>query len=149
MEFKTIKTQIVELPIPANTTLRTFKFPTQNFLRLKQIVSMEVYTANDMSVTPQGFGLITTANLMSGFLSFYGDNPEAANAQGDWMQQIGLPSIHRLNNFIDPFAQGLYTMEPRNFVWEKSKLEFFATVGNDTDISLLLLVGYMGNEGDN
>jgi hypothetical protein len=149
MEFITIKQQLVELPILANTTLRKFNFPTQNFLRAKNIVSIEIYTVNDMTVSPQGNTLPTTGNLTSGYLTLYGDNPEAKNADGEWLQQIALPSLHRINNLIDPFVFGLYTLQPRKIVWEKSYVELFAAAGNTANLSFLFLVGYQGNEGDN
>jgi hypothetical protein len=149
MEFVNIKTQLVELPVTASTTLRKFNFPTQNFLRAKQITSIEILSVTDMSVSPQGNTLPTTANLTSGYLTLYGDNPEKTNADGEWMQQIPLPVLHRINNGVDPFVFGLYTLVPRKIVWEKSYIEVFAALGNNAALSFLFLVGYQGNEGDN
>jgi hypothetical protein len=149
MEFKCIKSQLVENPIVAASTKSRFYFPTQNFLRLKQIVSIEILTNLDASQAPSGNDVTTGADLISGYLTLYGDNPEAANAQGEWVQQIPLISLHRINNGVDPFVFGLFNMLPRNIVWEKSYVETFPALTPDTDTSFLFQVGYLGNEGDN
>lgn len=159
MEFKMIKSQLVELVIPAAPgSLRKFTFETQNFLRLKQIVSLEVLTDLDASVSPQGNTPLTGAQLITGYITFYGKNPEptvdsgtgkATYSDGEWVQQIPLSTLHRLNNGTDPFVFGLLNMVPRNIVWEKSYVEFFADLGNETSACVLFNVGYSGNEGDN
>jgi|SRR5579859_192834 hypothetical protein len=150
MEFKAIKSQLVENPINAGSTKNQFNFPTQNYLRLKQIVSIEVLSTADITVCPSGNDVISSAILKQSFLTIYGDNPEAPNAQGQWIEQIPLVSLHRLNNGTDPFVFGLFNMIPRNIVWEKSFITIFGTFtppSNNT--SFVLNVGYMGNEGDN
>jgi hypothetical protein len=149
MEFTCIKSQIVENPINAGATKQKFNFPTQNYLRKKQIVSIEIFTSTDQTVSPSNNAVTTAAVNKTGYLTLYGDNPEAPNAQGEWIQQIPLSSLHRLSNGVDPFVFGLFNMLPRNIVWEKSYVELFATFTPDVDTSFLFNVGYMGNEGDN
>ncbi len=149
MEFKCIKSQLVENPIIAGSTKSRIYFPTQNFLRLKQIVSIEILTVTDASQAPSGNDVITKAMMISSYLTLYGDNPEAENAQGEWVQQIPLSTLHRINNGADPFVFGLFNMLPRNIVWEKSYIETFPAITPDNDTSFLFQVGYMGNQGDN
>lgn len=149
MEFKAIKLQLVENPIIAASTKSRIYFPTQNFLRLKQIVSIEVFSNLDASTAPSGNAVATGAMIISGYLTLYGDNPEAPNAQGEWVQQIPLSSLHRINNNTDPFVFGLFNMMPRNVVWEKSFVETFPAITPGADTSFLFQVGYMGNQGDN
>lgn len=150
MEFKCIKSQLVENPINAGSTKNQYNFPTQNYLRLKQIVSLEILCITDMTVAPSGNDLISSALLQQSYLTLYGDNPEAPNAQGQWLEQIPLVSLHRISNGTDPFVFGLFNMNPRNIVWEKSFVTIFGTFTppvNNT--SFVFNVGYMGNEGDN
>jgi hypothetical protein len=150
MEFKCIKSQLVENPINAGSTKNRYNFPTQNYLRLKQIISIEVLTVNDISVCPSGNDVITEAILKQSFLTLYGDNPEAPNAQGEWIEQIPLTALHRISNGTDPFIYGLFNMVPRNIVWEKSYIDIFGTVPTlENNTSFVLNVGYQGNEGDN
>lgn len=150
MEFTTIKSQIVENPINAGSTKNQFNFPTQNYLRLKQIVSIEVLTTNDMTVAPSGNAVISDAILKQSYLTLYGDNPEAPNAQGQWIENVPLASLHRIINGTDPYVFGLFNMTPRNIVWEKSFITIYGTFTSPgSDTSFLLNVGYMGNQGDN
>jgi hypothetical protein len=149
MSFTNIKSQIVELQVAANSTLQRFTFDTQNFLRLKNIVSLQVYTTNDMTTSPLGNTLPTTANVKGAYLTLYGQNPENTSAQGVWLQQIPLWDMHNLINGVDPYVFDLYTLMPRVIVWEKSYIDTTAVLGNDTALSWVFNVGYCGNQGDN
>lgn len=151
MEFKCIKSQLVESnPVLAGIVKSRVQFPTQNFLRLKQIVSIEILTPNDVSALPSGNGILASTIMKQSFLTLYGDNPEAPNAQGEWLQQIPLFTLHRLSNGTDPFVFGLFNMLPRNIVWEKSYIDIIGTYSApEADSAFVFNVGYMGNEGDN
>jgi hypothetical protein len=157
MDFLNVKTQIVEIPVAAGTTLGQFKFPTQDFLRQKYIISIETYSVNDVAFAPSGNPLPTEANLKACFLQLYGQNPEAVDAEGikssgdgQWMDNIPLVSLHRTFNGVDPAVRDLYGMIPRTIIWEKSFINLAngQVLGNDAPISFLLLVGYIGNVGD-
>lgn len=148
MNFSYIKTQIVELPVLANSTLQSFNFPTQNFLRQKQIMSIEIYSVHDMTLSPLGNVLPTTANLSTAYLTLYGENPEDPEAKGVWIENFPLWSLHRLNNGTDPFVFELPVFMPRNIVWEKSSIITGAVLGNTSNLSWVLNVGYQGNLGD-
>lgn len=149
----------MELPVIANTTLTNPKFPTQDFLRSKFIVSIETFSVHDIAFAPSGNTLPTTANLMASFLTLYGQNPEPVDAQGipssgdgQWMENIPLVSLHRATNAVpDPYVRQLYMMKPRVIVWEKSfvSLANGQTLGNSAALSFVFLVGYIGNAGDN
>src|ERR1700749_281063 len=157
MDFLNVKTQVLELPVIAGTTLAQFKFPTQDFLRQKYIISIEAFSAVDVPFAPSGTAVITSANLKNAFLQLYGQNPEAVDAQGikssgdgTWMDNIPLVAMHRTFNGTDPAVRDLYGMVPRTIIWEKSfvNLANGQTLGNDAAISFLFLVGYIGNAGD-
>jgi hypothetical protein len=158
MDFLNVKSQILELPVIAGTTLAQFKFPTQDFLRQKYIISIEAYNASDVPFAPSGNAVITAANLSNSFLQLYGQNPEAVDAQGikssgdgQWMDNIPLVSLHRtINGTPSPYVRDLFGMVPRTIIWEKSfvNLANGQVLGNETAISYLFLIGYIGNAGD-
>lgn len=150
--FNVIKTTLIELPFIQNDASLQRYFPVQNFLRTKKVVSIEVYSANDYPNSP-----ITPVNVLpdstqfkTAFLTLYGDNPETQDAPAVWMDTIPFPSMHRVNNGIDPFVFEQYTMIARKIVWEKSYIQLTEALANtDAATSFCLLVGYLGNEGDN
>lgn len=148
MNFSNIKTQIVELPVAANSTLQSFNFPTQNFLRMKQIISIEVYSVNDLTLSPLGNTLPTKANLSGAYMTLYGQDPENTDSNGVWIESFPLWSLHRLNNGTDPFVFDLFTMVPRNIVWEKSSINIGDVLGNTDPLSFVFNVGYQGTQGD-
>lgn len=148
MNFKTVKTQIVEIPVTANSTLTKFNFNTENFLRSKQIISIEAYTVNDYTDSPLGNTLPTSDNFKSAYLYLYGDNPEDPGAKGVWLQGIPMWNLHRLNNLTDPYVFELFELVPRVIVWEKSYITTQDVLGNTVNLSWMLNVGYIGNEGD-
>lgn len=150
-----IKYELVELVVPANSTLTVFTFDPQPHLQNEKIVSLEVYTVNDLTSSPQGNGLPTTANFQSAYLNLYGADPDSPlNANpvnsnppppmGNWMKPIPLWSLHRLNNGTDPYVFELFEIEPRNIIWNKSIIQTGAVLGNSAPVSWLVLVGYTG-----
>lgn len=158
--FWTVKTQLVEIPIETITTTKTsFKFPTQDFLRGKYIVSIEAFNVLDVPVAPtSGFAVITAANMANGFLTLYEQNPEPVDAQGiessgegQWNELIPLVSLHRTQNTTpSAFTRGLTLFQPRIIIWEKSYIQLAngTTLANGAAVSFLLQVGYVGNAGD-
>jgi len=158
--FWTVKTQLVEIPIETvGTTKTSFKFPTQDFLRGKFIVSIEAFNVSDVPVAPNsGFAVITATNMQNAFLTLYEQNPEPVDAQGiessgegQWNELIPLISLHRVQNTTpSPFTRGLTLFQPRVVIWEKSyrQLANGTTLGNAAATSFLSQVGYVGNAGD-
>jgi hypothetical protein len=155
-----VKSQLVEISIPtANTTLTQFKFPTQDFLRGKYIISIESLNVHDVPVSPIGNAVITYVNMQNSFLTLYEQNPEATDAQGitssgegQWNENIPLVTLHRLQNAsTDAYTSELPIFTPRVIVWEKSYVQLAngTTLGNGAAVSFLFQVGYIGNAGDN
>ena len=144
--FNYNKTQLVELVVPANDGRLRFNFPTQNFLRYSgiKINSIETFSANDLSLSAQGNILPTEANLKSAYVTFYGDQPDDPGAMGDWLQEIPLWSLHRMSNNTDPYVRDLFTLIPRNIVWEKSSITLGAALANGSQLSFVFNVGYEG-----
>lgn len=156
-----IKYQIVEVQVDAGNTQPQFNFPPQPFLVGKKIVSIETYTVNDMTNSPVfGNTLPTSAQFLTLFLTLYGADPDAPSnaqpvatlgqqpAQGNWIRTVPLTSLHRLNNFVDPYAYELFEIVPRNIAWEQSNILCRAAGGlnPNANLSIVLLVGYTGIE---
>lgn len=158
MDFLNVKQQLVELPVITGSNLSQFKFPTQDFLRQKYIVSIEAYCDQDITFAPTGNVLPTGANLQTSFLTLYGQNPEQRDQQGiessgdgQWLELIPLIALHRTQGITAiPFVRGLYGMVPRVIIWEKSYVSLGngQTLGNEAPVSYCFLVGYIGNAGD-
>lgn len=167
----TIKTQLVELFVQGvastgNNNTR-FYFVDQPFLRSKSIISLETYFFEDSAgigdsggmLAPSGTPLVTAAVAASAYLSMYGNDPETPPvnptsgvtrapgtvvAQGEWVQQFPLVSLHRVNNIASPFVFAKETFIPRIFVWEKSYITIPVTGVFTDNFSFLFNVGYMG-----
>lgn len=153
----TIKTQLVELQIPAGATGTRFYFNDQPFLRSKSIVSLEVYNSTDVPASPTNVALATSDQLIAGFLTMYGNDPETPPvnptsglqvnnqvvAQGEWIQNFPLTSLHRVAG-ANPYVFMKETFIPRIWVWEKSYVTFPVSPDPETAISILFNVGYMG-----
>lgn len=149
--FQNIKTQIVEVPFNLNDTRQRVSFPTQDFLRAKQIISIEVFTSVELPLAPVSLQpLPTSAQMKSAFLTLYGDNPENPGAKGVWIDNVPMWTLHRTNDLTNPYVRDVYSLVPRNITWEKSFIWLTAPLGNTgTPITFTFLVGYSGNEGDN
>ncbi len=148
--FKVIKQQIVECPFNANDTRTQVNFPTNNFLRMKDIVSIEFFTRAVMPISPVlKFQTPTSAQMLTATLSFYGANPEADNAHGIWLENIPCIRFYNIQNGTDPFERRPFIMIPRNIVWEKSFVQLSTALGEANPTSFCFLVGYTGNDGDN
>ena len=148
-DFVQIKSQIVELVVPANSTQVNFTFNFQQFLGQKNIISLETFTINDMPVSPLGNILPTYAQLSNAFVTFYGQNPEDTSSNGIWLSEIPMVTLHRMINGTDPYVRDLYSQMPRVIVWEKSKITLATgNLGNEAQLSFVFQVGYSGNMGD-
>lgn len=164
----TIKTQLVELfvqgaPDPGNNNTR-FYFVDQPFLRSKNVVSLETYFNSDNLgdgglTSPSGTPVFAGPLVANAYLSLYGNDPETPPrnptsgvttapggvvAQGEWIQNFPLLSLHRVNNQTDPFVFAKETFIPRIIVWEKSYVTIPIAGGFIDNACFLFNVGYTG-----
>jgi hypothetical protein len=147
MSFYNTKLSFVEL-VGLNTTQRRFQFGQEQFLRQKQIVSIEVFTANDMVTSPQNNPVMDSTLLKNSYVTFYGGDPENTTSYGEWLWRIPMVSLHRLNNATDPFTFDLFRLVPQQIIWEKSYIETEVDL-TSAPMSFIFSVGYMGTGGDN
>lgn len=142
------KVQIIEIPIAGvsgGNTLTTVTFPDQPFLRNKFINFVEVFTVNDMSLSPLGNPPLTEAQMKTAYLSLYSQDPETHADFGEWTERIPFVDMHRMSNGTDPFTYYRYEIAPRQVQWEKSKVFFASALGNTAAVSILLSVGYQNS----
>lgn len=153
--FEVMKSAIIELVVPAGSTKLSFTFDPQPFFNGKKIVSIEIYSSNDMTLSPLNNAVATPAAISTGYLTLYGADPSSPNNQnavntnpappyGEYNQQIPLWDLHRLNNGTDPFVEDIYQMVPRNITWNKSYINLGAALAPAEATSFMLSVGYIG-----
>jgi hypothetical protein len=167
----TIKTQLVELLVQGvastgNNNTR-FYFNDQPFLRSKNIVSLETYFAEDSQGIGESGGMLAPSNTLavaaavgtSAYLTLYGNDPETPPvnptsgqtkapggvvAQGEWIQQFPLVSLHRINNGNSAFVFAKETFIQRIIIWEKSYITIPVAGAFTDNFSFLFNVGYTG-----
>jgi len=141
----TVKTAIVEIAVPAGTTIQQFKFGTQDFLRNKLITSIEAYTVNDLTTSPNGNTLPTTANFQTAYLVLYGEDPELVNRDAYTQYYIPMWDLHNLvNSAADPYNNNKFTIVPQLIYFEKSFVQIGAALGNESTLSWLFKFSYVG-----
>lgn len=166
-----VKTQLVELfvqgiPSTGNQGTR-FYFNDQPFLRSKPIISLETYFFEDSAgigssggmISPANNPVVTAAIGTSSYLTLYGNDPETPPkfpqsgqttaqsgvvAQGEWIQQFPLSSLHRVNDGTKSFVYDLSTWIPRIIIWEKSYVTLPIPSANTANYSFIFNVGYIG-----
>jgi hypothetical protein len=128
-----LKTQmVVSNPLAISSAQLRLYFPTQVFLRDKNILSIEVFTEVDMPVSPNGNILPSSANIKQCFLTLYSNDPENPTATGEYVENFPLTALHRLVNGTDPYVFQLPEFIPRCIVWEKSYIDFAPVTGGAT-----------------
>lgn len=140
------KTQILELVVQANATSGVFNFTPQYFLNDKEIISLELYSPNDVTKSPQGFPLMPVSAIDMAYLNLYfTDN---YGGSGIWVNNLPLWSLHRLVNGTDPYVRDLFGFNKYALQWEKCNITLPAAPGNGVTSSFLFNVGYIDPCGD-
>lgn len=154
MESKVIfyKAQSLELVVngaSGGNTQGQFQFQPQPFLQGKNISSIEVYSANDVTVSPLQNALVTVAQLKSSFITLYmqyavSGQTGKLGTPGNWVQQMPLWNLHRISNGSDPYVRDLFQLYLPVITWEKSYITYTATggLGNTSNLSYLFNIGY-------
>jgi hypothetical protein len=138
------KTQILELIVQGGSTSGVFNFTPQYYLNDKQIISMELFSANDVSVSPQGFPLMPSTAISKAYLNLYfTDNFDGS---GIWVNNLPLWQLHRLVNGMDPYVRDLFGFNKYCIQWEKSNVTVPGGPGNGDTSSFLFNVGYIDQE---
>lgn len=136
--------QLVELPIPANSSASKFPYPdipqlrddtTQDII----IAGLQIYTIENAPKTPNGNTVGTTAQLVNLFLTLYIDGEESVN----------LIPVMNLQNIFGPTTAGtsMQTFErlKTDYLkvdWNKSYYSVGTPYLNNAAFSVLLSVYY-------
>jgi hypothetical protein len=140
-----IKSQLVELVNPANSTATKLQFFDLPYLRFKQITGIEVLNVNDASKSPTNKDVVTNAQMIKSYLTLYLNDPSNPNNVGEWIQQVPLSLMHRVQNAsTDPFVRQGYNLVGQTVYWEKCFLNFASSLGNTSDVSFLFNVYFKG-----
>lgn len=153
--FEVMKSAIIELVVPAGSSKLSYTFDPQPFFNGKKIVSIEIYSANDYTLSPLNNAVAPSTAISTGYLTLYGADPSSPNnanavntnpapPYGEYVQQVPLWDFHRLNNGTDPFVYDIYQMVPRNITWNKSYITLGAAFTPDDATSFMFSVGYIG-----
>lgn len=119
MANKINKTQLIELIVPASTTATRFNIPDQPLLRYKKTLSIEIYNANDVTVSPSGNATVTAANVQRSFLTLYINEPDGTS--GEYVQNIPLTSLHRIAyGTTVPYVFDIAEFANKQIDWSKS-----------------------------
>jgi len=140
-----IKSQLVELVNPANSTATKLQFFDLPYLRFKQITGIEILNQNDVSLSPTGKTVITNTQMKQSYITLYSNDPSNPNNVGEWIQQVPLALLHRVqNSATDPFVRQGYNLVGQTIYWEKCFLNFSGSLANVTDVSFLFNVYFKG-----
>lgn len=140
-----LKSQILELVVAGvsgGNTQVVMYFTDQPFLRDKLLNSIECYNATDIPKSPLGNALVSSAQMSEAYLTLYGDDPESIDGAGQWVQQVPLVSLHRVNNGSTPYVFQLDDFYPRKITWEKSFITLTTALANTTNLSFIFNIGY-------
>lgn len=152
-DFATRKRQLVELAVPGvagtGNTGTSFNFPDQPYLKTLPCWGLEILTVNDVTKSPTGNALITSAILKTAFISLYCTDTDTAPADGGgalglWLENIPLSDLHYISNGTDPFTYNKFLLTGQKIYWEKSLIKLNTAMANTTTLSFCLMVDYTG-----
>jgi hypothetical protein len=134
---------MIETVLSAGSTQGQLNFAPQYYLQNKPHLMLETYTGNDQPLSPQGNTVWTLAQIQQCFVTFYTTDPGDPTTQGLWISNLPLIALHNMQNNTDPFVREKFLLMGQCIIWEKSYIQLPASgLGNGTDISLLLNVGF-------
>jgi hypothetical protein len=140
-----IKSQLIELIFPANSTATKFQFQDQPYLRNKQITGIEFFNDNDMDASPTGNAIATNGQMQKTYLTLYLNDPGNPQNVGEWIQNVPASILHRVqNNSNDPFVRKAYDLVGQVIYWEKCFLTFSSPLGNAANVSFLFNIYFKG-----
>lgn len=151
MEREVYYSQLLEFVVQPST-FQKIQFQDQPLLRGARIYSLEVYTADDISISPLGNAVISAADLATGYFIGYTSDPTfqfvpdsgTNNQAGLWLDHIPLIDMHKIQS-VDGNAfnrDGFNLVGNQTIFWEKSSIYFGGPVTFGDVTSILLRVNY-------
>lgn len=140
-----IKSQLIEIVIPAASTATKIQFQDFPYLRGKQITGIETFTVNDISTSPTGKTVVTNAIAIKSYLTLYLNDLQNPNNVGEWIQNVPLASMHRVQNSAnDAFVRKAMDMVGQVVYWEKCYITLGSAAAPVADTSYLFNIYFKG-----
>lgn len=143
---------LLEFIVPVGTTFK-IQIQDQQLLQGARITDLEVFSSNDISVSPLGNRVIGIADLITGYFNAYASDPTVPfipnannnNNAGLWLSPVPLVDMHKVQTGTDPFVRDGFRLAGNSTVfWGKSDFAFpDGLVTADTPQSLLMRVSYL------
>lgn len=145
--FRIKKSQLVELKVfgvtGGNSGTR-FQFQDQPYLRFKPVMGLETVNANDVPQSPTGANVVSSAQLIKGFLTLYINDVDDPGSVGEWIQNVPLTLLKRTQDqqggTIAPFVRQPFLLAGQTIIWDKSYVTLSSPLNNTTDLSFLFNV---------
>lgn len=146
---KVKKSQLIELVlagVAATGNQQTkIQFPDQPYLRNKRILGIEFLNVNDMTLSPSNNTPCSTAQSKAAYLTLYLNDPGAPENKGEWIQDVPLSVLHRIQNSAnDPFARQMFDLVGQLVYWEKCFVSLPVAFANVANVSFLFQVYFEG-----
>lgn len=142
---KVIKTQLIELISPANSTATKIQFADQPYLRGKQVLGIEIFTSSDVNNSPTNHPVFSASAQEKCYLTLYLNDIGQPQNVGEWIQNVPFMSMHRVQNANnEPFVRQLFELQGQVIYWEKCYVNASSSLGNVVDTSFLFQVYFKG-----
>lgn len=147
--FQNKKTQLIEIVsngIAGGNNSQRIQFPDQPYLRGRKIWLLETFSISDLTISPGGNALPTTAQLQGAYVTLYMDDIGNASAQGEYMQSLPLIKLRNVHNSTasQPYSWFPFQLAGQTIYWEKSYITLPTPNGlaNTTNISFCFNVSF-------
>jgi hypothetical protein len=143
--MKVERSQLVDLIIPVSANFASIKFPDQPMLRNKRITGIEVFTVDDIAVSPiSSTPLMAMAAMRNMFLTAYMGDPQNEQDTGEYLYRIPLISLHQSQNpgVTNIFAQRVLEFDELNFQFEKCEVDNSIPFPVPTPLCILFNIFY-------
>jgi len=157
--FRRPKTRLIEIVAAQNYPGMQLAFVDEADLRDVQILALELYSADDITISPQGNALPSYAFLQSCYVSLYTNNPDLTTIDKESGTVVStdegvyinlLPAIQlmsmRSGSTTKKYAPNIFQLNSQAIQFNnKSAFVFTQALGNTTGpISFLINVTYQG-----
>ena len=138
------RSQLIDIGVPAGYTGTTINIQDQPMLRDKRITGIEVYTVNDMPVSPISGNAVAGINIYNrAFLNAYTGDPISENDTGEFLYRYPLVSLHnQQNSTLDGFVNRVTMFDYLILQWEKCSITFASPITFGAATSFMLNVYY-------
>lgn len=138
------KSQLVELKIfgiTGGNTGTNFNFQDQPYLRGKKVMAIESFVVGDVPISPTNSTVVSAAQYLKGFLTLYCSDVDNPTSLGEWLQNIPLVVLHRVQaSVVVAFVRIPYMLQGQTIIWDKSYVRLTSAFNNATDVSFLFNV---------